>query len=206
MTAERDNPRVPCVAGVLIGGRSERMGCPKALLPLRAGRTLVEHVVGVARAVADEVVLLGQLAPPASLGGMTSLADYVAGGGPLAGLAALLQHAPDSWALLLACDMPRLARPVLERLCAQPRTDADAVASWKDQSQRVYHACCALYHPRVLPQVVEELNEGKGSVQHLLRRIRVVGLTPTAAESRQLTNVNTPQELAAALADMECDS
>ena len=200
MNAEHDSSHLPCVAGVLIGGRSERMGCPKALLRLPAGRTLAGYAVEVARAVTDDVYLLGQLASlPAVLGNVTVLPDYLPGGGPLAGLAALLRHAGDRWGLLVACDMPRLAPPVLERLLAQGRDGVDAVAYWKDEAQRVYHACCALYHPRVLPQVVEELTEGKGSVQNLLRRIWVVGLTPTAAEARQLTNVNTPEELAAAL-------
>ena len=180
------------------------MGSPKALLELPGGRTLVEHVVEVARAVTDDVYLLGELAPlPLAFAGVTALPDYVPDRGPLAGLAALLQHAPDRWGVLVACDMPRLAPPVFERLLGQRRAEVDAVAFWQDEPQRVYHACCALYHPRVFPQVVEELTKGKGSVQHLLRRIRVAALTPTETEARQLANVNTPEELAAALEDGE---
>ena len=180
------------------------MGCPKALLRLPDGRTLVEHVVEVARAVADDVYLLGEVSPwPPALAGVTALPDYVPGGGPLAGLAALLQHAPDRGGVLVACDMPRLAPAVLEQLLEQRRAEVDAVAFWQDEPQRVFHACCALYHPRVFSQVVEELTKGKGSVQHLLRRIRVAGLTPTDTEARQLTNVNTPEELADAFEDGE---
>jgi len=203
MTFEGDLSALP-FAGVLIGGRSRRMGSPKALLEFPDGRTLVEHVVESARAVAAEVCLLGELTPlPPALAGVAALADYVPGGGPLAGLAALMQHAPERWGLLVACDMPRLAPPVLERLLARRGGEVDAVAFWQDEQECVYHACCALYHPRVFPQVVEELTKGKGSVQRLLRGIRVAGLTPTTAEAAQLTNVNTPAELAAALEDVE---
>ena len=40
---------VRCVAGVLVGGLSTRMGRPKATLPHADGHTLVEHVAGVVR-------------------------------------------------------------------------------------------------------------------------------------------------------------
>ena len=72
----------------------------------------------------------------------------------------------------------------------------DAVAFWQDDRREVYHACCALYHPRILPTALEELTAGKGSLQSVLRRVRVVALLPDPREACQLANVNTPEDLA----------
>ena len=72
-----DRGEVVCVAGVLIGGRSLRMGRPKALLPHAEGGTMVEHAVRVARRVAVEVFLLGMLAP--RVGENAAMAGMLAG-------------------------------------------------------------------------------------------------------------------------------
>jgi molybdopterin-guanine dinucleotide biosynthesis protein A len=195
-----DREIVACVAGVLVGGRSRRMGCSKALLALPDGRTLVEHVAGVASEVAQEVVILGRLdSIPAALARYPILPDAKPNGGPLAGLCSLLVYARERWALLLACDMPLLTTGVVERIRAQAGPDTDAVAFWQDDRRQVYHACCAFYHPRILPEASDELTAGKGSLQNLLRRVRVAALVPEAEETCQLANVNTPEDLARAL-------
>jgi hypothetical protein len=72
MTTERSTQEtIPCVAGVLAGGHSRRMGQPKALLALPDGRHLIEHVIGVASEVTRDVVILGRsIVLPASLARM----------------------------------------------------------------------------------------------------------------------------------------
>ncbi len=50
---------IPCVAGVLVGGKSQRMKQPKALLEMPNGLTFVEHVVRVVSPVSQSVVILG---------------------------------------------------------------------------------------------------------------------------------------------------
>lgn len=93
------------------------MGQPKALLTLANGKSLIEHVSAVAATITDQVVILGQATPlPAPLESLPVLHDRKPNGGPLAGLCSLLEHAADKWSLLLACDMPHLAAPVLQRL------------------------------------------------------------------------------------------
>lgn len=189
-----DAQAIRCVAGILVGGRSRRMGRPKLSLPLPGGKTLIEHVAdAVARAQPwiEEVLLLG-LSPelPGPVAGLRILPDVEACAGPLAGLCALLAYAQQRWSLLLACDMPLLEPRLLERLRAAASPDVDAIAFRRPDRPDAWDACCALYHPRILPAAMKAL-KGGGGLQDLIRSVRVVTLTPSSAERRMLSNVNT---------------
>jgi molybdopterin-guanine dinucleotide biosynthesis protein A len=189
---------IRCVAGILVGGRSARMGRPKATLPLPNGRALVEHVAGVALRTGrwiDEVVILGHCeTSPAGLAGLTVLPDTESGAGPLAGLCSLLEYAGERWTLLLACDMPLLEPMLVERLYATVHHECDAVAFRRPDRPNTWHACCALYHPRLLTVAIRELRQGRRSLQGLLATVRVAGLDPTPEEHRAMMNLNTPQD------------
>jgi molybdopterin-guanine dinucleotide biosynthesis protein A len=172
------------------------MGRPKALIPTAGGKTIIEHIADVASVVADETVLLGPaIQLPASLQALPVLPDARPDAGPLAGLCSLLEYAGDRWALLLACDMPRLDTAVLTRMLPHVASDADAVVYCIQNQPDLYHACCALYHPRALPVATDELDNGKGSLQRMLARLRKIVLQPSAQEARQLTNLNRPEDL-----------
>jgi molybdopterin-guanine dinucleotide biosynthesis protein A len=126
-----DAPITSCGAVVLAGGRSSRMGAPKALLPWR-GKPLLEHVVDVLLEVCDHPVVVvahtGQPLPP--LPSQVVVAydppafDH---GGPLvgllAGLGVLLAHRTEI-AYLGACDSPFLSadyvRLLVRRLLEEP--------------------------------------------------------------------------------------
>ena len=187
-----------CAAGILVGGRSTRMGRSKATLPLADGHSLVEHVAGVASHAGpwiDEVVILGSSESlPDSLARLRQLSDVIPDAGPLAGLCSLIEYAGPRWGLLLACDMPLLEPKLLERLWAAVTSRCDAVAFRRMDRPNAWHACCALYHPRLLPAVIRELKEGRRSLQNLLATARVVVLDPSPEEQPMLMNLNTPQD------------
>ncbi len=200
------------IAGVLVGGRSVRMGRPKALLPHPESRTFLEHVVRTARRVVREVVLLGGPGPlPEALRRVPCLADAQPERGPLAGLDRALEAARDRWVLLLACDLGWLGPVLLRRLLRARAPDVDAVVFARAGQGSAYHPCCALYHPRLRTAVTHELTHGRASLHAVLRAGRVRVLTPDAVCERELTNVNTPEDLArllapASLAHVVCET
>ncbi len=124
------------------------------------------------------------------------LADAAADAGPLAGLCTLLTHAGDRWSLLLACDMPLVTPALLDALVRQTGPTVDAAVFGRDDPIRPYHSCCALYHPRLLQAVREELIGGRGRVRAVFEHASVTVLHPTPEQNRQLTQVNTPEEYA----------
>ena len=104
---------------VLCGGRSSRMGRPKAWLPV-GGEVMLQRVVRVLREVVDPVVVVaapGQDVPPLP-DAVTIVRDEVEGRGPLAGLAAglaALDGRADA-AYLSACDVPFLSPAFVRRV------------------------------------------------------------------------------------------
>jgi molybdopterin-guanine dinucleotide biosynthesis protein A len=188
--------------GILVGGQSRRMGRPKGLIRV-GGVTLLERTLGVARAVSESVVLLGQ--PPFDLppgaAGLPVLPDARPGLGPIGGLAALLSAYPRDPAILLACDLPRLSPALLERLVDALDCEVDAVAYARaEETVGVAHPtrwepCCAAYMPSVRTVVERQIEAGDFSLQSLLERVRTRTLTLDAAEAALLTNVNEPVDL-----------
>lgn len=181
------------IGGVLIGGQSKRMGTCKALLQVD-GRTFVEIVVDSLQAVADEVILLGDVASvPLALQAITKVADVPGPGGPLAGLVSLLERAEGRWSLLIACDMPLIRPQLLERLMKSCDGKVDAVAFRVFEQGRDHYPCCAMFHPRSRTRVDLE-RHGAGSLRGLLDGLPCRKLDLDAEEVQWLMNINTPQE------------
>jgi molybdopterin-guanine dinucleotide biosynthesis protein A len=163
---------------------------------LYRGSTFVDRVLGAARSVVEEVVLLGngELNTPGSRG-MLRLADEPNSGGPLAGLVPLLEYAGERWALLIACDMPLVESVILRRLLGGRKATVDAVAFRVANGAGEYSPCCAVFHPRVARAARSELAQSRG-LQALLARVRCRVLNTDAWEVGCLRSVNTPGEYA----------
>jgi molybdopterin-guanine dinucleotide biosynthesis protein A len=107
---------------VLAGGRSTRMGTPKAALPWGA-TTLVAHLTTILRAAVDGPLIVvraaGQELPPLPTG-IDVVEDPVAGVGPLVGILAGLAAAAGraEAAYVSAVDMPHLRPAFVRRVLA----------------------------------------------------------------------------------------
>src|SRR4051794_11037884 len=99
---------------VLVGGHSSRMGCDKALLPLKSG-LLIQEVTAKVTAAAGTVALVGEPERYRDLG-LDCLPDLRSGMGPLAGIEAALESGRGELNLIVACDMPSLDTDWLCRL------------------------------------------------------------------------------------------
>lgn len=175
---------------ILTGGQSSRMGTDKALLPW-SQTTVVEHLAGIARAVAGSVTLVGEPRRYRHLG-MPCLADLRPGLGPLSGLEAALSATEAPWNLILACDMPDVAPELLERLFACT-SDSNALAVLvRDQNSRV-HPLCAVYHRQCLPVIQRALNQGQFRLMNVVEILNPIYLEINST----VHNINTPEERAA---------
>jgi len=181
---------------VLIGGRGSRMGGPKSLLRL-GGEFLLERVARTAAAVAEEVVLVGAGPVPAPLRDMRRLSDAAGVEGPLAGVLAALRWRPQVGWIVLSCDLPFISQEALEWLIAQAGQDACAVVPHLD-SPNQREALFAFYAPGAMALLEEGARRGERSLQRLLAGPGV--LSPKVPDNLRAawTNVNTPEEWAAA--------
>ncbi len=178
-------------AGILIGGKSVRMGTDKALLPW-VGSTMAETVVATALQVAADSVLLGACdSLPQGLSGLKRLDDAVAGIGPIGGLAALLAHYPDRWCLLLGCDIPNVTTVTLSGLIERIVHGSQVVVY--DVCDRL-EPCCALYHSSILPQVSSAIARRRYKLHDLIRSLPYSAVAAGPATRRALHNINTPAD------------
>ncbi len=98
---------------LLSGGRSNRMGQDKALMPF-LGRPLIQRVLDRLAPMADEVILSANSAADYVFLNLPIVADLDPGAGPLGGLYAVLNAARYPFVAAVACDMPFASRPLFE--------------------------------------------------------------------------------------------
>lgn len=184
------------IVGILVGGRSSRMGgAPKGLLPAPDGTgSLVERLARVAHQAVPfaRVLLVGEAAPYAHLG-LPTLADAVTGAGPIGGLLALLE-AGEPRIIALSCDLPYLEPALVERLLHHAPERA-AVAPRLDGR---WEPLCARYDAADSSAAVRAaLSASERSLQRVFGRLgeRAEELPLAPGEREQLRDWDRPEDM-----------
>ena len=175
--------------GILLGGASRRMGAPKHAITLPDDSTLLDHVVTIAEAVCDTIVLCG--GEPIQHA-RTQVNDRPGCSGPLAGIEAVLHHMQRGRCLILPCDMPNLDPDDLRRLAA---AEAD-LAHFDAPSGTKTRSLPLLIDAALRPAVESALSERSGAIRAFIRSQPHALIRPPA-DPRALINLNTPEELEA---------
>lgn len=197
---------------VLCGGRSTRMGRPKAWLPF-GDEMLLQRVVRLVRAGVGAGPIVVVAAPDQELpelpGDVLVARDPVEGRGPLQGLAVGLAALPDEAELVYATatDAPFLRPGWIARL-AERIGPADLAMPFVGGHR---NPLAALYRrAAVLPAARDLLDADRLRPAFLLERVRVVvlhedDLRDVDPELATIRNLNTPEDYAAALRDAGLD-
>lgn len=180
------------VGAVLAGGRSRRMGRPKALVEL-AGRPLIAHALSaVERASLEPVVVAKPYSPlpPLSCRVVREPAEPTH---PLRGVVSALAESAGRPVVALACDMPLVPAPLLALLARLDATAAVVEAAGRVQS------LLARYEPAVAAALEDAMAAGAPAQE------AVAGLDPRMIGEEELArfgepgliclNVNTPTDL-----------
>lgn len=189
-------------AGLLIGGRSRRMGRPKGLLRA-GGRTLMERSIGTLAAVAQQTVLLGPGDLPASLGHAARLPDAYGVSGPLAGILAAFRWQPDSAWIISAVDMPFMSVDAWQWLRGQRRPGAWAIMPRISGKTKVETAA-ALYEPMIFDHVESVAQRGITALQAIADHPKVITPVIPAELAQAWRNVNTAEEWKRSARELRC--
>jgi molybdopterin-guanine dinucleotide biosynthesis protein A len=195
---------------VLCGGRSSRMGRPKAWLPV-GGEPMLRRVARLVAAAVEPVVVVaapGQELPDLPAG-VEVVRDPVEGNGPLQGLATgltALAGRVDA-AAVTGCDAPFLTAAFLFRLVELRGGAAVCVPV----VEGVPRPLPGVYAVGVLPEVQALLAADRLRLGGLLDRVPTRLVTPAELADLDTTladlrNVNTPDDYARALADLGLSS
>jgi molybdenum cofactor guanylyltransferase len=190
---------------VLCGGRSSRMGQPKALLPF-GSETLLQRVVRILGELVEPIVVVAaadQELPslPPSVRVVRDVQEYA---GPLAGmglgLAAISDHAAAAY--VTACDVP-LLRPEFVAAMIAALDDYDAAVP---REGKFYHPLAGVYRTSLAARIAELVEADRMRPLYLIESVRarsidVEELRTFDATLASLRNLNTPEEYQAALRD-----
>ena len=187
-------------AVVLAGGRSQRMGRDKALLPF-AGQPLIAHIVTQMATLCEDVLIGSNEAERFSFLARPVIADRRPGEGPLMGLVSCLAASTHELNVVLSCDVPTVDVHFLRRMLAAAgrveniaSVDAVVPVDAEGRPEPLY----AVYRRSCVAVAEEVLAAGGRSLRDLLARlsVRYVPLP----EGDWFRNLNTPEDYHAALA------
>jgi molybdenum cofactor guanylyltransferase len=190
---------------VLCGGKSTRMGVPKATLPF-GDETMLQRVVRLLNTVVSPIVVVAardQSLPPLP-DGVIVARDEREAKGPLEGIRAGLSALPASVdaAYITSCDVPLLVPAFVERM-VHLMGDHDIAVMEIDGFP---HPLSAIYRRATLPHVASLLAADRLRPVFLFDAVRTRKVKPEEMivvdpQLRTLRNLNTPDDYRAALAD-----
>jgi molybdopterin-guanine dinucleotide biosynthesis protein A len=190
---------------VLCGGRSTRMGVPKATLPF-GPETMLQRVVRLLGTVVAPIVVVAarEQQLPALPDDVIVTSDEREQRGPLEGLRAGLKAIPEyvDAAYVTSCDVPLLVPGFVTRMI-ELVADHDIAVMEIDGFP---HPLSAVYRCSTLPHVESLLAQDKLRPVFLFDAVRTRRVQPTEMKSvdpqlRTLRNLNTPEDYQIALSE-----
>ena len=192
-------PMAEATAVILTGGKSSRMGRPKALLPFD-GEPLIAHVIGSLKKLFAEAVVVA--APEQELPNLpvVLVRDEVAYQGPVSGIYHGLKASSQEICFVTSCDAPFLNLQLIAHLLAQI-SDCDVVVPyWQERLQPLH----AAYRRSVAPLLREQLDRGELRPISLYPKVRTREIHQDEIrrfdpEGLSFLNMNSPEDYQAAL-------
>jgi molybdenum cofactor guanylyltransferase len=184
-----------CFSGaLLIGGRSQRMGTDKALLPINGASLLQRQCATLQGAGVSELILSTRQGSPVVIPGTKTVLDAYGEIGPIAGIAAALEAATCPVVFMLAVDMPRMTAQTIRHILSLSNEDRGCVPLVRSR-----HEPLAAAYPRsLLPLLRSQIIAGRHALQDLVEKSIVAGQMISReippAEAECFLNCNRPAE------------
>ncbi len=180
---------------ILAGGRSERIGIDKALIPL-AGVPMIEHVLSKVSGLGDELLISTNNPEQFAYLGIRTIPDMLPQAGSIIGLHGALVAAQNKHVLLLACDMPFVNRTLLEYLC-ELHSEADVIVPFYKGEYEPLHA---IYSRSCIGAIENIVEENLYRMINIYDRVSVRTVSereidPVDPSGLSFFNVNTPEDI-----------
>lgn len=175
-------------------------GRPKALMPL-GGTRIIERVLAAIADSVDDLLVVTNTPELYAFLGVPMVGDVFPDGGSLGGIYSGLRAVSGDAAFTVACDMP-FVKPEVVRAIVERAGEGDVVIPRVGGQYETLHA---LYRKTCLGAMEARLRAGQLKIVGFFEDVRVVALDEVALASYgdpavMFMNVNTPEELARAMA------
>lgn len=191
-------PPPDLAAFILAGGKSTRMGTDKAFVVLN-GRTLLSHMLEVARSITPNVRIVGN---PATFAPFAPVVDDIFPGcGPLGGIHAALRSSQTELNVVLAVDTPFVSFAMLQFLIARAQNSAAIVTA--PRTGQGWQPLCGIYRREFADAAESALREGRYKIDALFDNLRTQAIGEEELESagfspKMFRNLNSREELESA--------
>ncbi|MDP4611635.1 MAG: NTP transferase domain-containing protein [Opitutales bacterium] len=185
----------PLYGLVLVGGKSQRMGRDKALLSYDGQGTQLERTAALLQSVCERVYISQreEQAFPCPEGSEAIYDSVSEAKGPLCGILSAMQTHPEAHWLVLACDLPYLQVPTLEKLIRTFQAATPELTAYKSSHDGLPEPLCAIY-PSGSGQGLLQLSQELG--KSCPRKLLIVNEAKLVDQDdpRSLDNINTAAE------------
>jgi molybdenum cofactor guanylyltransferase len=192
----------PLKSLILVGGKSTRMGSDKALLDYH-GKPQYAFLADILRDLNSEVYISCRADQADTFTDNQSvITDSFLDLGPFGAILSAFRHDPNAAWLVLACDLPLLDADTLSVLIDKRNPHKLATSYRSPESKEGFpEPLIAIWEPRAYPTLLQFLAQGISCPRKVLINSDIELLDPSVSEA--LTNVNTLEERAALLNQME---
>jgi cyclic pyranopterin phosphate synthase len=182
----------PTYGLVLTGGKSERMGEPKALIKYH-GKAHAEFIRDTLAPFCKETYLSvreGQWVG-SELEHLPTIIDKFENAGPIGAMLSAFSHHPDANWIVVACDLIHFNKSTIEKLLANYNPKVVATA-FKNKEKEFPEPLCTLYTPLAQTLFLDAFKSDVTCPVKVLRNTQVELISQD--EGISLTNINTPEE------------
>lgn len=202
-------PRFSQVEGfILVGGKSSRMGCDKALLEI-GGKPLLVRTAELVAPLVERISLVGGSQLHDKFG-YPSLADKWPNAGPLGAIATAISSASKPWSFILACDLPYLTEDWLAWLLDQAKKSiaGKTVDIFIPETAHGLEPLCAVYRTECAATIAAALDRGMRKVTDAFEGLNVERISESewrqfSPDGNLFRNMNTPEDYQEARAHFE---
>jgi len=194
------SPPWPMTALILCGGKSTRMGRPKAFLPYR-GTLMITHMVGLVRQLFSEVLLVTN--EPELFDGLEidTVKDIIPHRGPLGGILSGLLIASHNHSFVIACDMPFIDTKLITELVRKGHKSDMLVL----MHEKGIEPLIGVYSKSCINALEESLFSGKTNLSDFASGLnaQVLFCSDLSSKDKNLLppyfDIDTPQDYTAAI-------
>lgn len=190
----RESLPLPVTGLILCGGRSRRMGRPKAFLPYE-GTTVIGHMVAQIKDLFNELFLVANEPQQFEDLGVDVVKDILPYRGPLGGILSGLMTSGNHYAFVAACDMPLIDKRLVREMVSRRHNNDVVVLSHAEGIEPLF----GIYSKNCIKPLEESLFAGNLSVQDFLQGLKaeVFEWHEDSGDAESLPpffNINTPQD------------
>lgn len=185
---------LPLTAMVLCGGRSKRMGRPKAFLPYE-GSTIISHIVATMTELFVRTILITNEPEAYEDLGVDVVKDILPHRGPMGGILSGLVTSETEYAFVIACDMPLVSKKLIRGMTETRHGYDVVVLSHEDGLEPLL----GIYSTSCIKPLEESLFAGNLSVQDLITGLKTTTFKFNSQKYEPdvlppYFNINTPQD------------